>query len=167
MKKRLIISSEGDYCETFKNTEHLERFNQMLNYISTTRKTDSTKLDPDEYAAAYLIALDRALYAHRTDIIFDDLDRYERQDNPAAVLFADWQTEDSRQTTRLLLHLYGYDNNNSAELDPDKLTPAQLFDTENSPYYIQAIKLRYPDHNQAQTVTIRARTAGQQRRLTQ
>lgn len=167
MKKRLIISRDGYFCDIFKNTEHLDRFTQMLDYISTTRKTDSTQLDPDEYAAAYLIALDPALFDHRTAIIFDDLNRYERQDSPAAVLFADWQTEDSKQTTRLLLHLYGFNNSNSAELDPDKLTPAQLFESPNSQYYIQAIRLKYPEHNQAQPVTIRARTARQQRRLAQ
>lgn len=155
MKKKIIIGYEGEFCDTFKNSAHYTRFDEMLDYISGIYGAkDCTRLDSDLYAVAYLISLDSDLYAHRTEII--SAEDYANEVNPAAVLFADWLTEESRQTMRLLLHLYGF-GEYGTEINPAQLTPDKLFSGENSPYYMQAVRLAYPAFNQIQQVTIRAR----------
>ena len=155
MKKKIIIGYEGDYCDTFKDMQHFTRFDEMLDYISGIYGTkDSTRLDSDLYAVAYLIALDPELYAHRAEII--RAEKIIDQVNPATVLYSEWQTEDSKQTMRLLLHLYSF-GEYSKEINPQYLTPEMLFNTENSPYYMQAIRLTYSAYNQTEQVKIRAR----------
>ena len=167
MKKKIIIGYEGDYCDTFKDMQHYTRFDVMLDYISEVYGAqDCTRLDSDLYAVAYLIALDSDLYAHRAEII--SAEDYANQINPAAVLYSEWITEESRQTMRLLLHLYGF-GEYSEDLNPAQLTPSSLFNTENSPYYMQAVRLAYPAYNQIQQVTVRPRATacGAERRSAQ
>lgn len=155
MKKKIILSFEGLICDTFKDSSHYTRFDEMIDYVAEIYGTkDSTRLDDDMYAAAYLISLDPDLFEHRTEII--SAEKIIDQISPAAVLYSDWITEESKQTMRLLLHLYGH-NEYSKEINPAFLTPEMLFDTENSPYYMQAIRLTYPSYNQIQQVTVRAR----------
>ena len=155
MKKKIIIGYEGEFCDTFKNSAHYTRFDDMLDYISGIYGAkDCTRLDSDLYAVAYLIALDSDLYAHRAEII--SAEDYANEINPAAVLYSEWISEESRQTMWLLLHLYGFGEFDK-ELNPAYLTPSALFNTENSPYYMQAVRLAYPAFNQIQQVTIRAR----------
>lgn len=165
MKKKIIVSFEGLFCDTFKDMQHFTRFDEMLDYISGIYGAqDCTRLDSDLYAAAYLISLDPELYAHRAEII--RAEDYANEINPAAVLYSEWISEESRQTMRLLLHLYSF-GEYSKEINPQYLTPDRLFNTENAPYYAQAIRLTYPEYNQIQQVTIRARTCGTERRSAQ
>ncbi|MBQ2152342.1 MAG: hypothetical protein II440_02745 [Clostridia bacterium] len=167
MKKKIIISFDGLTCDTFKDSAHYTRFNEMIDYISEIYGTkDSTRLDDDMYAAAYLIALDPELYAHRTEII--SAEKIDNGENPATVLYSEWITEESKQTMRLLLHLWAY-GEYGKDLNPAFLAPEMLFNTENSPYYMQAIRLTYPAYNQIQQVTVRARarTCGTERNASQ
>lgn len=155
MKKKIIISFEGLFCDTFKDNSHYARFYEMIDYVAEIYGTkDSTRLDDDMYAAAYLISLDPELYAHRTEII--SAEKIDNQENPATVLYSEWITEESKQTMRLLLHLWAY-GEYSKEINPQYLTPEMLFNTENSPYYMQAIRLTYPHYNQTEQVKIRPR----------
>ena len=167
MKKKIIIGYEGEFCDTFKDSAHYTRFNEMLDYISGLYgMQDCTRLDSDLYATAYLISLDPELYAHRTEII--SAEDYANQINPAAVLYSEWISEESKQTMRLLLHLYSF-GEYSKELNPAQLTPSSLFNNENSPYYMQAVRLAYPAYNQIQQATVRARATvcGTERRSAQ
>lgn len=165
MKKKIILSFEGLFCDTFRDSAHYTRFNEMIDYVAEIYGTkDSTRLDDDMYAAAYLISLDPVLFEHRTEII--SAEKIDNQENPAAVLYSEWITEESKQTMRLLLHLWAY-GEYSKEINPQYLTPEMLFDTANSPYYMQAIRLTYPAYNQIQQVTVRARTCGAERRSAQ
>ena len=139
----------------------------MIDYVAEIYGTkDSTRLDDDMYAAAYLISLDPELYAHRTEII--SAEKIDNQENPATALYSEWISEESRQTMRLLLHLWAY-GEYGKEINPQYLTPEMLFNTKNAPYYAQAIRLTYPEYNQIQQVTVRARvrTCGTERSASQ
>lgn len=93
----------------------------------------------DEYkrAAAYLIALDEVVLTHVKDIF--NLD--ECAGKPEGALDYPWQTETSTRTTVLLFDLWS-----GWHFDEPIYHVSELFDCNHAKYYLEAIKLRFPDY---------------------
>lgn len=97
-------------------------------------------IDPYKQTAAYLLALD-IVRDHFTDI-FDFSESAIKPDG----ISAGWQTGTSTKTTRLLFNLWnGYCYNEQDEPTAD-YTPDNIFCCELASYFIQAIKIRYPEY---------------------
>ena len=102
-------------------------------------------------AAAYLIGLDEVLREHFHDV-FSVIDDSIIADG----INAAWQTDTSRKTTRLLFNLWnGLHDDNEEYTDKDGYTvplPSpeysidRIFCTNYAPYYVEALKLRYPEY---------------------
>lgn len=57
-------------------------------------------------------------------------------------LFAGWQTSGTMQVCRMAFNLW----NGYVDDCPESSTPSNLFCSEFAPYFIEAIKLRYPQY---------------------
>jgi hypothetical protein len=114
-------------------------------------------------SAAYLLGLDTVLREHINDV-FDFSEDIIKPDG----LNKAWQTGTSRKTTRLMFNLWNgkykdapaqrdyYDEDeeepdeeeeeNQAAQSSQYYTPDQLFCCSYAAFYVQAIKLRYPEY---------------------
>lgn len=87
-------------------------------------------------ALAYLISLDSVCREH-IESLFD----FDHDIILFDALKEGWQTGTSVKTTRLAFNLWsGY-----VDETPVYSTPSELFCCEYAVYYVEAIKLRYPD----------------------
>lgn len=109
-------------------------------------------------SAAYLLALDEVIRDH-TKSVFDfkeDIIKPECISEP-------WQTGTSKKTTRLLFNLWNgkykdsiperfYDDEAEEEAEKQAAYSSQYYAVDNifccsyAPYYMQAVKLRYPKY---------------------
>ena len=106
------------------------------------------KEDPEYLAALYLLAMDEVVRNHAREVFdFENLCIIPDSIN------RDWQTGTSSKTTRLIFNLYNYSihEDTSSEGEPVEgsgysYTPAVIFASSYASYYVQALKLRYPDY---------------------
>lgn len=116
--------------------------------------TDQTHTagDPEYSAMFYLLAMDEVTRKHINDIF----DFEEHSIRPRGLMSAGWITGSSRDTVRLAFNLFNYgicsDRDESGEDIPetaDHYTPGYIFACSYAPYYIQALKIRFPEYCRA------------------
>lgn len=130
----------------FKDREH---WNAFTDFISKMKCADVYHV-----SLAYLLTLDRVTRTHINDL-FD----FEDDSIKADGFNWSWQTGTSRKVTRLAFNLWnGYYFDGETYVDDDgyisDLPSANynvdvIFDCDYAPYFVEAIKLRYP-HNFAE-----------------
>lgn len=113
----------------FKNKKHVDRYYSLLWQMN--------KLDCYHFSLAYLLSLNSDCYEH-----FDKLFDTDRDIILFDGLHEGWQTGSSRKTTLLAFNLWStYVDKNSRDSTPDN-----IFCDTNAVYYMEAIKLRYPEY---------------------
>lgn len=116
----------------FKDNEHSERFNKILEAWSISGS------DTYRMALAYLIALDPLTYKHRNELY----DSSERCIIPEGI-HAAWQTGTTMKLTRLAFNLF------TASLlwcNEDELiycSPDDIFSCSYALYFTEALKIRF------------------------
>lgn len=115
----------------FFDTEHEKAYNEICKKMSY--------LDQYHAAVAYLFSLDTVCRKHVNDI-FD----FEDDSITPEGLKKPWQTNSSISTTRLAFNLWnGYFYNEDG--DPSRyFTVDSIFCNSYAPYYVEALKLRFP-----------------------
>jgi len=100
------------------------------------------KMPRDVYhrALIYLLTLDEACCDHISEI-YD----FENQQIIPEALTKPWNTSVSIKTMRLAFNLFTGHTNWSDDKSPDLFSPAELFCSEYMKYYIEAVKMRYPE----------------------
>lgn len=116
-----------------------EHENEFLTLLSSMKSHD-------EYhkAAAYLLTLDRVLKNHITDVFDIDKDIILHEGLSKA-----WQTGTSKKTTRLLFNLWNsFMHENTEDFENSVISRYyvvdEIFSCNYMPYYIQALKFRFP-----------------------
>lgn len=125
----------------FKNTDHELNYNSLLQLIK--------RISSNRKAVAYLLALDPICFEHCRELY----DFYEDITIPEGLDKA-WHTSSSRRTTRLAFNLYnGYFSDGETYIGSDGFeemlpsrfyTPYTFFNCEDAPYYVEALKIRFP-----------------------
>lgn len=119
----------------FYDETHKARYYKLLqDYTNGTA-------DPYREQLAYLIALTPETYNHRS-WLYDEQERIIKPDG----VKADWQTGSTTRLTLLAFNLF----TNSTAFCPEDMasycTPEHIFCCELASYFIQAIKIRYPEY---------------------
>jgi hypothetical protein len=128
-----------NYNLHFADNEHLEFYAEHL-----------TRLNPDCYLKALIYALGICSDTRRH---FSSLYSLKRKCIVPEVVNAGWQTSGTLKVTRLAFQLFT-DGTPSAFLCPDKpdvneckrYSVSDIFCCGYAPYFIDAIKLRYPEY---------------------
>ena len=118
----------------FKNKDHEMNYHSLLQEM---KRTTPLALDPICFEHC------RELYdLHEDNTIPEGLDKA-------------WHTSASRRTTRLAFNLYnGWCTDGETYIGPDGYeellpsrfyTPSAFFGCEDAPYYVEAIKIRFPE----------------------
>ena len=125
----------------YKDKDHELNYNFLLQLI--TRITSTRK------AVAYLLALEPLCFEHCRELY----DFHEDNTIPEGLDKA-WHTAASRRTTRLAFNLYnGYFSDGETYIGSDGFeemlpsrfyTPYTFFGCEDAPYYVEALKIRFP-----------------------
>ena len=127
----------------FRNTTHETNYH----FIRTLMK----RSDIERKVLAYLFSLDVVCCIHIREI-------YDFDENTIIpnALDKEWQTSTSRKTTRLAFNLFNgccsdgetyIGSDTFEELLPSAyFTPVNLFCCEYAPYYIEALKMRFPEY---------------------
>ena len=126
----------------FKNKAHEVNYHSLLQEMKRTT--------PNRQAVAYLLALDPICFEHCRELY----DFYGGHTIPEGLDKA-WHTSASRRTTRLAFNLYnGWCTDGETYIGPDGYeellpsrfyTPSAFFGCEDAPYYVEAIKIRFPE----------------------
>lgn len=126
----------------------IDRYHQArYNHLKELYSIDGT-LDAYRRPLAYLLALTEDTYKHR-DLLYS---KDERHILPAG-LEAAFQTSTTRRITLLAFNLYA---NSTAFCDYDEndidltgfkslCTPEHIFNDGLAPYFVEALKMRYPE----------------------
>ena len=124
----------------FKNKDNELNYNVLLQTMN--------RITANRQAVAYLFALDPICFEHIREL-YDFQNYYIITDG----LDKAWHTSASRRTTRLAFNLFnGHFSDGEAYIDSDGFeemlpsrfyTPYTLFNCEDVPYYVEAIKIRY------------------------
>ena len=125
----------------YKDKDHELNYNfllQLMTRITSTRK-----------AVAYLLALDQICFEHCRELY----DFHEDNTIPEGLEKA-WHTSASRRTTRLAFNLFNghfsdgetyIGSDGFEEMLPSRFyTPYTFFNCEDAPYYVEAVKIRFP-----------------------
>ena len=125
----------------YKDKDHELNYNFLLQLI--TRITSTRK------AVAYLLALEPLCFEHCRELY----DFHEDNTIPEGLDKA-WHTSASRRTTRLAFNLFnGYFSDGETYIGSDGFeemlpsrfyTPYTFFGCEDAPYYVEALKIRFP-----------------------
>lgn len=137
--KWIYKQESGDI--SFRDDTHEELFTNWCEELHIEE-------DPEYLAALYLLAMDEVVRNHAREVFdFENLCIIPDSIN------RDWQTGTSSKTTRLIFNLYNYGihEDTSSEGEPVEgssysYTPAIIFASSYAPYYVQALKIRYPDY---------------------
>ena len=150
--KTEIVTEQETPTEKKTQTELPIRFRNMTHetnyhFIRTLMK----RSDIERKVLAYLFSLDVVCCIHIREIYNFD----ENTIIPNA-LDKEWQTSTSRKTTRLAFNLFNgccsdgetyIGSDTFEELLPSAyFTPVNLFCCEYAPYYIEALKMRFPEY---------------------
>ena len=127
----------------FRDKRHEELFYSLIKKMK--------RKDCYHGSAAYLLCLDEAIREHVNRVFDFDEDMIKPD-----CIFEPWQTGTSKKTTRLLFNLWNgrntdgatYEDTDGYEQDlPSKYyTPDEIFSCNYAPYYVQAMKLRFPEY---------------------
>ena len=140
--KNILSASKNGQQIKFRDEQHEKNYNFILDMMSYS--------DIERKALAYLFALDTVCFEHIRDL-------YDFSDNCILLSGLDkgWQTGTSGRTTRLAFNLYnGYCSDGETYIGsdgtPDSLpsayySPAYLFCCEYAKYYVEALKIRFPE----------------------
>jgi hypothetical protein len=116
----------------FRSDEHEDAYNDFL------RRCKGHANDPYYKSLFYLIALSDTTRANVADI-FD----FKELCIKPEMFHKPWQTGSTQKLTHLAANLFT-DSTASDEDDPEAFSAAEIFsDGEYSPYYYEAIKIRY------------------------
>lgn len=101
------------------------------------------KMPRDVYhrALAYLLTLDEVCCEHISEIY-----NFEKQEIIPDALSKAWNTSTSLKTMRLAFNLFTGHTRWSDDESPDLLSPSELFCSEYMMYYLEAIRIRYPEY---------------------
>ena len=131
--KRILAKKN---CPTirFKNTEHEANYNFILDMMPCS--------DPERKALAYLFAVDTVCFEHIREL-YD----FEGDSIKPDTLDKAWQTGTSCKTTRLAFNLYNSFCSDRFENDMPSVsfTPVELFCSEYAEYYVEALRIRFPE----------------------
>ena len=126
----------------FKDEDH------KLNYDLIVKMM--RKVDCYHAAVAYLFALDHVCFQH-LNRLFD----FGNDSIKSRGLDEAWQTSTSRRTTRLAFNLYnGWCTDGETYIGSDGFeealpsvyyTPYHIFSCPYAPYYVEAMKIRFPE----------------------
>lgn len=140
--KNILSASKNGQTIKFRDEEHERNYNFILDMMPYS--------DIERKALAYLFALDTVCFEHIRDL-------YDFSDNRIMLsgLEKDWQTGTSGRTTRLAFNLYnGYCSDGETYIGSDGTednlpsacySPAYLFCCEYAKYYVEALKIRFPE----------------------
>lgn len=121
----------------FIDDKHKEAFYRILD------KMHLNYSDPERIALAYLLSLNEDCRNHIKDLY----DFEERVILPEG-LNEEWQTHTSIKTTRLAFNLYNGYSYDEQEEASEYYTPVHLFACSYAPYFLEAIKIRYPEYTE-------------------
>ena len=126
----------------FKNKDHELYYDFLLQTMD--------RVTSNRQAVAYLLALDPICFEHCRELY----DFYGGHTIPEGLDKA-WHTSARRRTTRLAFNLYnGWCTDGETYIGPDGYeellpsrfyTPSAFFGCEDAPYYVEAIKIRFPE----------------------
>ena len=140
--KNILSASKNGQTIKFRDEEHERNYNFILDMMPYS--------DIERKALAYLFALDTVCFEHIRDL-------YDFSDNCILLSGLDkgWQTGTSGRTTRLAFNLYNshcsdgetYIGSDGIEdsLPSACYSPAYLFCCEYAKYYVEALKIRFPE----------------------
>lgn len=130
----------------FASKEHKEFYNKMM---------DKVKVN-DSYHRAFFYCMGISGETRRNiGQLFD----FKKDCIEPDGLHEGWQTGGSIRLTRLAFNLW----NGYSEQDNEKMsTPYELFDCGYAPYFLEAIKMKYPEYCR-EAVSIRNSSAGIER----
>lgn len=133
--------SNKNYVELNLNANDLLFCNKVhkRTYMKFACKMKSSINNVYKTSLAYLLSLDNVCSNHINEI-YD----FDNECIKFDCLSAGWQEETSLKTCRLAFNLFTGDI--SWTQDPSKVTPADIFCCPRAPYYIEAIKIRYPQY---------------------
>ena len=118
----------------FRDNIHKERYYDM---ISNMQNRDSY-----HRAVAYLFSLDDRCYEHLSSI-FDYSESRSGRIKPDTAYDGRWHNSTSLKTLRLAYNLW----NGCVESGEENLySPTEIFRCDLAPYYMEAIKLRFPEY---------------------
>lgn len=117
-------------------------------YEQWTKQTH-TKGDPEYTSMFYVLAADEIAREHITEIF----DFSEICIKPKGLFESPWITSTAAKSIRFAFNLYNWgicadrDQDGGEITDTaDRYTPAALFACSNAPYFLQALKIRYPEY---------------------
>ena len=118
----------------FYDDTHKARYEELIKAYSYNGKADSYRA-----ALAYLIALTDETYKHRSRLYNEQ----ERDIIPEGFIAA-FQTGTTKRLTLLAFNLF---TSSAAFCDDDMrayCTPDYIFESSLAPYFVEALKIRYP-----------------------
>ena len=140
--KNILSASKNGQQIKFRDEDHERNYNFILDMMPYS--------DIERKALAYLFALDTVCFDHIREL-------YDFSDNRILLSGLDkgWQTGTSGRTTRLAFNLYnshcsdgetyiGSDGTDDS-LPSACYSPAYLFCCEYAKYYVEALKIRFPE----------------------
>ena len=140
--KNILSASKNGQQIKFRDEDHERNYNFILDMMPYS--------DIERKALAYLFALDTVCFEHIRDL-------YDFSDNRIMLSGLDkgWQTGTSGRTTRLAFNLYnGYCSDGETYIGSDGTedslpsayySPAYLFCCEYAKFYVEALKIRFPE----------------------
>ena len=140
--KNILSASKKSQTIKFRDGDHERNYNFILDMMPYS--------DIERKALAYLFALDTVCFEHIREL-------YDFSDNRILLSGLDkgWQTGTSGRTTRLAFNLYNshcsdgetYIGSDGIEesLPSAYYSPAYLFCCEYAKYYVEALKIRFPE----------------------
>ena len=140
--KNILSATKNGKPIKFRDEEHERNYNFILDMMPYS--------DIERKALAYLFALDTVCFEHIREL-------YDFSDNRIMLSGLDkgWQTGTSGRTTRLAFNLYNshcsdgepYIGSDGTEcsLPSACYSPAYLFCCEYAKYYVEALKIRFPE----------------------
>ena len=121
----------------FKDSEHKEFYNQkIMEYVNTGKKVDS-HIKP----LFYLLAM-----TEDTRNNFARLFDMENEQINSKSLSDEWLTSSTQKVCRLAFNLFANYKQDGRKKVSEELTPDNLFATDFSPFFVQAIMLRYQSY---------------------
>ena len=132
--KNILSASKNGQPIKFRDEEHESNYNFILDMMPYS--------DIERKALAYLFALDTVCFEHIREL-YD----FEGDSIKPYTLDKAWQTGTSCKTTRLAFNLYNSFCSDRFENDMPSIsfTPVELFCSEYAEYYVEALRIRFPE----------------------
>lgn len=125
----LFFKEENKMKITFRSQEHYDFYKDMLKQSPT--------VDSYHQGLFYTLGISTDCRNHIDDLYDKKTDRIKIEG-----LDKGWQTSGSREITLFAFNLW----NNFTLEDSKETTPYNLFASGNAPYFMEALKVKYPDY---------------------